>query len=73
LNEEGITISQGEVSDAQSWGDMVKAVSTSRSLIVYTSPVNATIFPKNQLGDKQTYVIEMISKHMPPQKVKIRA
>ncbi|MCR5754236.1 MAG: YcxB family protein [Acetatifactor sp.] len=73
LNEEGITISQGEISDAQSWGDMVKAVSTSRSLIVYTSPVNATIFPKNQLGDKQTYVIEMISKHMPPQKVKIRA
>lgn len=72
LDEQGITISQGEVSDTQKWEDMVKAVSTSRSIIVYTSRVNATIFPKRQLGDKTAGVIECISTHMPPAKVKIK-
>lgn len=73
LDENGITISQGETSTTQSWEDMVKAVSTSRSIIVYTTRVNATIFPKSQLEDKKTSVIEIISTHMPPKKVKIRA
>lgn len=73
LDEQGLTISQGDVSEKQSWEDMVKAVSTTRSIIVYTSKVNATIFPKRQLGDKKFYVIEMISTHMPPAKVKIRS
>ncbi len=73
LDENGITISQGESVTTQSWEDMVKAVSTNKSIIVYTSRVNATIFPKNQMGDKKTAVIEIISTHMPPKKVRIRA
>ena len=73
LNEEGMTISQGENVTTQSWEDMVKAVSTSKSIILYTSRVNATIFPKNQMGDKKAGVIETISTHMPASKVKIRA
>lgn len=73
LDEEGICISQGEETAKQSWDEMVKAVSTGKSIIVYTSRVNATIFPKNQLGDKKAAVIEVISKHMAPSKVKIRA
>ena len=72
LDEDGITVSQGELSEGQSWENMVKAVSTPRSIIVYTSKVNATIFPKREMGDKTPYVIEMISTHMPPAKVKIR-
>lgn len=73
LDGNGITISQGETSTTQGWENMVKAVSTGRSIIVYTSRVNATIFPKSQIGDKKTAVIEMISMNMPPAKVKIRA
>ena len=72
LDEDGITVSQGELSEGQSWENMVKAVSTPRSIIVYTSRVNATIFPKREMSDKTPYVIEMISTHMPPAKVKIR-
>lgn len=72
LDDEGITISQGEVTTTQKWDEMLKAVSTSRSIIVYTSKVNATIFPKQQLGDKKALVIEVISTHMPTNKVKIR-
>jgi [ribosomal protein S18]-alanine N-acetyltransferase len=44
-----------------------------RGIIVYTAKNNATIFPKSQMQDKTTDVIEMISTHMPPAKVKIRS
>lgn len=72
LDENGMTVSQGDAVTTQSWDDMVKAVSTSRSIILYTSRVNATIFPKNQMGDGKAAVIEVISTHMPPNKVKIK-
>lgn len=72
LDENGITVSQGEMSESQSWDNMLKAVSTGRSIIVYTSARGATIFPKAQLGDHKNVVIEMISTHMPAGKVNIR-
>lgn len=73
LDEEGLTISQGDEEGKMVWEDMYKAVSTGRSIILYTSRINATIFPKRQLGDQKMAVIEMISTHMPPAKVKIRS
>ena len=73
VDDTGITISQKDVTEHQDWGRMVKAVSTQRSIIVYTSPVNATIFPKAQLGDFKGDLIGLISTHMPPKKVKIRS
>lgn len=73
LDEEGLTVAQGEVQEKMAWENMHKAVSTGRSIILYTSHINATIFPKKQLGENKTAVIEMISTHMPPKKVKIRS
>ncbi len=72
LTEEGIEVSQGEEAQRQKWEDMYKAVSTNKSLIVYTTPVNATIFPRRDLSQQTAAVIEIISLHMPPDKVKIR-
>lgn len=72
LTEAGISISQGETEQSQKWEDMQKAVSTTRSLIVYTSKVNASIFPKKDLGDLTPEVIRFISTHMPAKKVNIR-
>lgn len=72
LGEGEITISQGEEQVRYSWEELYKAVSTGRSIILYTSRVNATIFPKRQLGECKAAVIEMISTHMPPSRVKIR-
>lgn len=73
LDEKGLAISQGEDSVQYLWEEMHKAVSTGRSIILYTSRVNATLFPKRQMEDKKTDVIEMIATHMPPNKVKIRS
>ena len=72
LDEEGIHVSQGETEEMQKWEDIVKAVSTGRSLIVYTSRVNACIFPKRDLGDKTAPVIQVLSTHLPAAKVKIK-
>lgn len=72
LDEEGLTISQGEEQAQMAWEDMHKAVSTPRSIILYTSRVNATLFPRRQLGDQKEALVEMISTHMPPGKVKIK-
>lgn len=73
LTEEGIEVSQDDATEDQKWADMYKAVSTNRSIIVYTSRINACIFPKKDLGEDKYKVIEMISTHMPPNKVKIRS
>lgn len=73
LDENGISMVQGEDVGTLKWEDCLKAVSTSRSIMVYTAKNAATIFPKNQLKDKTTDVIEVISTHMPPAKVKIRS
>lgn len=73
LDEQGITVSQGEMEEHQEWSDMVKAVSTSRSIIVYTSKNSATIFPRKQMGDKMTSVIQCICSNMEPKKVRIRS
>lgn len=72
LDENGITVSQGEEKQSQAWGNMYKAISTTKSIVVYTSPVNATIFPRRALGENLSQCIEIISTHMPPNKVKIR-
>lgn len=72
LNEDGITIKQGEAEEHQGWENMHKAVSTSKSIIVYTSPVNATIIPKRCMEGYKMDVIRVISVNMPPKKVKIR-
>ena len=70
--EEGVYVSQGETVQMQAWKDMYKAISTPRSIVLYTSKVNASVFPRADLGDDTATVIELISKHMPPRKVRIR-
>lgn len=72
LTEEGIEVSQDGTVEKMGWENMVKAISTPKSIIVYTTAVNACIFPKSDLGEGKMKAIEIISTHMPPKKVKIR-
>lgn len=73
MTEQGVEISQGEAKEFQTWDHMYKATSTGKSIILYTSAVNACIFPREDLKENEVAVIEMISKHMPAKKVKIKA
>ena len=72
FSDEGISVSQGEVLEMQKWEDVHKVVSTTMSIIVYTSKYKATILPKSQLGNDKVEIVKIISTHMNPKKVKIR-
>ncbi len=73
MTEEGVEVSQKETQQFQKWEDMYRAVSTGKSLILYTDKIHASIFPRKDLGEKQSAVIAMISSHMEPGKVQIRS
>lgn len=72
FTEDGIYVSQGESMEMQRWDAMYQAVATSKSIIVYTSKVNASVFPRRDLGDDTAVLIGIICRHMNPKKVKIR-
>ena len=72
FDDEGVTISQNDTHESQSWDNIYKAVSTPGCIVLYTSRVNASLFPKRDLGDNKEALIRMISTHMDPKKVKIR-
>lgn len=72
LDEEGVHVSQNGSEEMQKWENIVKAVSTGRSLILYTSRVNACIFPRRCLGDDTAKVIQILCTNLPAGKVKIR-
>ena len=72
LDDTGITVRSGENEDSIEWSGIYKVTSTTRSIILYTTRVNACIFPKDDLGADLVDVIQMISKHVEPKKVNIR-
>ena len=72
LDDNGVSVTCGDNTESLEWNRMYKAVSTSRSVILYTNRVNACIFPKEDMGDKKDDVIRIISTHMDPKQVNIR-
>ena len=72
LSDDGVQVSQDEVTETLPWDGFIRAESTSGALLLYSTKVNACIFPRKALGDKAPQVIAMISSHMEPKKVKIR-
>ncbi|MCR5688531.1 MAG: YcxB family protein [Lachnospiraceae bacterium] len=72
VDDTGITVKSGDVCDSLTWDKMYKAVSTSRSVILYTGRINACIFPKEDMGPVKDDVIALISTHMDPKQVNIR-
>ena len=61
LNEEGIVISQKSEKVPVSWDAIVKVVEDKKQILIYTSRVNACIWPKGQFEDQVEEVKEMIS------------
>lgn len=72
LNDEGVTVSNGDEDMTVEWSSMYKAYSTNQSIILATGKKNAWIFPKKDLGEDRNQLIQIISTHMPPDKVKIK-
>ena len=72
VDDKGISVTSGDNTESLPWEKMYKAVSTSRSVILYTGRVNACVFPKEDMGEQTENVIRIISAHMDPKQVNIR-
>lgn len=62
VTEEELIIEQDGVKGAIPMDDIVKAVDTGKSIILYVSRVRAYIFPKRELGDKQEQFVDILKK-----------
>lgn len=72
IDDDGLKVSQGERYESIPWENIIKAVSTPNSILLYTSKVNASIFPKKDLGEKRALFIEAVCTHVEPKRVRIR-
>ena len=73
MSEEGLEISAGEEKQLVPWESITKASSTGKTILLYTSKVNAFLFPKRELGERSAELVQLISRYVSPDKVKIRA
>lgn len=72
VTEKGLTVTQNGQSAENTWDNIMRVVSTSKSLIIYITRMRAIILPKESMGDDYMAVVELISKNVPAKKVKIR-
>ena len=70
--ENGMEVSQDDLKEMIGWDYIVKAVATSKSIIVYTGKNRASIFPRRDLQPDATALIRVLSTHVDPKKMKIK-
>lgn len=70
--ENGMEVSQDDLKEMIGWDYVVKAVATSKSIIVYTGKNRASIFPRRDLQPDATALIRVLSTHVDPKKMKIK-
>ena len=58
VGEEGITICQKELEQKVLWQDIYKIVENKKQMLIYTSRVNACIWPKEQVGEEKLQQIK---------------
>lgn len=64
LTEEGITMSQGEVTQSFTWGDVYQIKEYQSQILVYTGRVYACIWPKRELAACENEVRELFREHL---------
>ena len=74
LNENGMVITGKENGTEQhvAWNQVQKAFSTRKSIAVTIKDAEPLIFPRQQMQDELTDLVEILSTHLRPDQVKIR-
>ncbi len=63
INDEGVYVSQEGEGALLPWASVFKTVLTKTQLVIYSSPKNGYIMPKNQLKDNLKPIMELIDKY----------
>ncbi len=72
FTEKGFSVRQDDAKSSVEWDGCRKAVSTKKSIIIYTGKNNASIFPREQIPGGASALIGVIARHMEPKRIKIR-
>ena len=72
MTDEGVQASQQDKGELIPWSDFIRVISTKGNIVLYQSRNRAVILPREDMGVQQDAVIEMISTHVTPSRVKIR-
>lgn len=72
ISEEGIAVQQGDETGQVKWEDVRLVRETSQSILVYTGKKNACIWIKEQLGQKETLVREILKAYVLSDKLKLK-
>ena len=72
VDDIGIHTSQGDAFADLPWDGLYKAVSTKRSVFLYSSRVNAYILPRDQLGEAYGTVKSLAAAHLPKYRLKMK-
>jgi hypothetical protein len=62
VDENGITVSQDELSDSIKWDEIWKAVKYGKQIVVYITTVRAFIFPVNCVGEQYDALVTLLDK-----------
>lgn len=64
LKEEGILLRQNDLEQLAPWDGIVKVIENKKQILVYTSRVNACIWPKTQLAQQVEELKSYVSEHV---------
>lgn len=67
VNEDGLTVSQGEEALTVAWDELRKAVETGKDFYIYLSLTRAYIFPKEDLAGQEEALRAAVKAHTKPQ------
>lgn len=67
INEEGLTVSQGEEELTVEWDELRKVVETGKDFYIYLSLTRAYIFPKEDLAGQEGALREAVETHTKPE------
>jgi hypothetical protein len=71
LNEEGIALHVGEQEGGIPWDMIIKVVETGSIYILYTTRINAFLWPKKDMGEQEAEMIEYLLAHIDRKKVQL--
>ncbi|MBQ3061509.1 MAG: YcxB family protein [Lachnospiraceae bacterium] len=63
VDDEGVYVSQEEEGVLLPWSGVYKSVETRSHIVIYSSPKNGFIFPKNQINESADIVRQLIDKY----------
>lgn len=72
IDDEGITIIQGEERATLEWKKIYKVVATKSNLLVYSTKVNAYVFPIREMGEHYEPICVMMKEKLEKYRLKIK-